>query len=91
MSDDGPAPAGGPPAAGAGSGAAVGSTQNGGPDAHRKETESEKKPIITKAHFETDITLSRPLSTKSSVDLEDYFVRGWPAEHVKCGLWLTKI
>lgn len=79
MSDDGPAPAGGPPAAGAGSGAAVGSTQNGGPDGHRKEIENEKKPtIISKSHFEPDVTLSRPLSAKSSVDLEDYFVRSLP-------------
>ena len=74
MSDDGPAPAGGPPVA-AGSGApAVGGTQNGTDGSHKKEIESEKKPIITKSHFETDVTSSRPMSAKSSIDLEDYFV-----------------
>lgn len=85
MSDDGPAGAGSPPAPGAGSGAAVGSTQNGGPDGHHKEIESEKKPVlpITKSHFEPNVSLSRPLSTKSSVDLEDYFVRSFPAVYTR--------
>lgn len=77
MSDDGPAPAGGPPVSTGGAAAAVGSTQNGDTAHHHtKEVEVEKKPIvITKSHFETDASLSRPMSAKSSVDLEDYFVR----------------
>ncbi|KAH8597413.1 Bestrophin, RFP-TM, chloride channel-domain-containing protein [Bisporella sp. PMI_857] len=77
MSDDGPAPAGGPPATVA-AGAAVGNApQTNGHDITNQNGVQEK-PIITKSHFDPQVSdlgvsLSRPLSRKSSIDLEDYF------------------
>lgn len=79
MSDDGPPAAGGPPAnVAGGSGPAVGGNatvvdagvQNG----------VEKKHTFSKAHFDAQIhDMDTPLtqvdSRKSSMDLEDYFVR----------------
>jgi len=79
MSDDAPAPAGAAPvtatggaAAGAGAGAVATNEHNG--------FQQEKKPVITKSQFDSQIQhiispTSRPMSTKSSIDLEDYFVR----------------
>jgi hypothetical protein len=79
MSDDGPAPAGGPPVGGGGGGGggnAVAATN--GDVSHSNGNGTNEKRFLTKEHFEPSVdemghSLSRKI-TSNSIDLEDYFV-----------------